>query len=103
MKNILKTGLAATLLLAAACSEFDIQDQFAPEFHRIVSVAESPFIANEVQILYDIKADMQIVFHINRAGSDPSQAATISFEEMADDEIAGYTTSYTVLPSEFFT
>lgn len=103
MKNSLKTGLAATLLLTAACSEFDIQDQFAPEFRKVVSVAESPFIAGETQTLYDLDADMKIVFHINRAGSDPSQTATVSLVEMADDEIAGYTTRYTVLPSEFFT
>lgn len=94
---------AAALLGAAACSEYDIQEQFEAEFHKIAGVAESAFVASETQTFYNIDTDMTIQFHVNRGGTDPSLQATVEFEAMTDDEIADFTSVYAPLPTEFYT
>ena len=102
-RHIKQFCLPVLAVLAAACSDFDLQDQFDAEFHKVVGVAENVFQSDDVQSFYNLGVDANVRFHISRGGSDPSLTAMVSLTPMTAEEIAEYTTYYTALPAEYFT
>ncbi len=102
-RHIKQFCLPVLAALAAACSDFDLQDQFDAEFHKVVGVSENVFQSDDVQTFYNLGIDGNVRFHISRGGSDPSLTATVSLTSMTAEEIAEYTTFYTALPTEYFT
>ena len=102
-RHIKQFWLPVLAVLAAACSDFDLQDQFDAKFHKVVGVAENAFQSDDVQSFYDLGVGANVRFHISRGGSDPSLTATVSLTPMTAEEIAEYTTYYTALPAEYFT
>ena len=102
-RHIKQFCLPVLAALAAACSDFDLQDQFDAEFHKVVGVSENVFQSDDVQTFYNLGIDGNVRFHISRGGSDPSLTATVSLTSMTAEEIAEYTSFYTALPTEYFT
>ena len=102
-RHIKQFCLPVLAALAAACSDFDLQDQFDAEFHKVVGVSENVFQSDDVQTFYNLGIDGNVRFHISRGGSDPSLTATVSLTSMIAEEIAEYTSFYTALPTEYFT
>ena len=102
-RHIKQFWLPVLAVLAAACSDFDLQDQFDAKFHKVVGVAENAFQSDDVQSFYDLGVGASVRFHISRGGSDPSLTATVSLTPMTAEEIAEYTSYYTALPAEYFT
>ena len=102
-RHIKQFWLPVLAVLAAACSDFDLQDQFDAKFHKVVGVAENVFQTDDVQSFYDLGVGASVRFHISRGGSDPSLTATVSLTPMTAEEIAEYTSYYTALPAEYFT
>ena len=102
-RHIKQFCLPVLAALAAACSDFDLQDQFDAEFHKVVGVSENVFQSDDVQTFYNLGIDGNVRFHISRGGSDPSLTATVSLTSMTAEEIAEDTSFYTALPTEYFT
>ena len=81
-RHIKQFCLPVLAALAAACSDFDLQDQFDAEFHKVVGVSENVFQSDDVQTFYNLGIDGNVRFHISRGGSDPSLTATVSLTSM---------------------
>lgn len=90
------------LFMTAGCSQeqYELQNMVSEDYHKVLGFKNSGILG---ETLYNVGIESSVDFTVLKGGSDPSAPCSFTIEELSQEDLSVYGSTYYLLPEEYYT